>query len=172
MSSSALHIYLDDHLAMISGELELVKRVASENKASELGRFLDGYYSLLSQQQELVKSSMQAQGKGPSPVKQMLSWVTEKIGRLKPNDALAGYTDLARVLELEVLISAARARLLLWETLSGQSPLGEHGKGDFDQAQQASEEHLQSLRKFHEHAKQIAFQSSHAEDLREFGPDG
>ena len=158
MSSSALPIYMDDHLAMIAGELELVKRIAGENEASELEAFLNDYHLVLSQQRDLVKSSMQAQGKGPSPVKQMLTWVTEKIGRLKPNDAMSGYTDLARVLELEVLISAATARLLLWETLSGESPFGEHGKEDFDQAHRTSEDNLQSLRRFHHQAKQIAFE--------------
>ena len=158
MSSSALTIYMDDHLAMIAGELELVKRVAGENEASELGSFLDDYHSVLNQQQDLVKSSMQAQGKGPSPVKQMLTWATEKIGRLKPNDAMSGYTDLARVLELEMLISAATARLLLWETLSGESPFGEHGKEDFDQAHRASEDYLNTLRRFHRQAKRFAFE--------------
>ncbi|WP_146118986.1 hypothetical protein [Blastopirellula marina] len=162
MSSSSLHIYMDDHLAMISGELELVKRVARENEATELAHFLDGYRSVLSQQYELVKSSMKAQGKGPSPVKQMMTWVTEKIGRLKPNDALTGYTDLARVLELEVLVCGATARLFLWETLSEQGPLGEHGKEDFVLARQVSEDHLKSLRQFHEPAKRTAFESSDA----------
>ena len=157
MSASALHIYMDDHFAMITGELELVQRVARENESTELGRFLREYGDSLSKQRDVLSTIMQGEGKEASPLRQAMTWLAEKVGRLKPNDAFSEYTDLARVLELEMLISGAQLRLLLWETLDWVTPESQDQASQITRIKKVSVKSLASLREFHEYAKRTAF---------------
>ena len=46
-----------------------------------------------------------------------LGWTAEKVGRLKPNDQLRGYTPLARLLELEGLLGGIHGKQALWRAL-------------------------------------------------------
>jgi hypothetical protein len=52
-----------------------------------------------------------------SPVKLAFGWSAEKLGRLKPNGQLTGYTPLARLLELEGLAAGINAKHALWLSL-------------------------------------------------------
>jgi len=157
MSASALHIYMDDHFAMIIGELELVQRVARENESTELGRFLQEYEDSLSRQRDVLSSIMQGVGIDASPLKQTVTWLAEKVGRLKPNDAFSEYTDLARVPELEMLISGAELRLLLWETLRCETSADQEQPSQITRIEEVTAKSLASLREFHEYAKRTAF---------------
>lgn len=157
MTNRALAIYLDDHFAMISGELELAHRVASENNSNEFGSFLVEYQRVLQSQRNLLQALLAAKGQTPSVVKQTVTWLAEKLGRLKPNDAWSGYTDLARVLELEVLITAAQARVLLWKTLEHAITDAEADKPRLQEAKRITEKQLESLNDLHHQARQIAF---------------
>ena len=157
MSDSALPIYMDDHYAMLSGELELAQRVASENEQNDLGPFLKDYQKELTSQSNLLQALLATQGQSPSMTKQALTWVAEKIGRLKQNDGWNEYTNLARVLELEVLISAAQARLLMWKTLNRVMTDKDADKEKLDQAKRTAEKQLRALKKFHRQAQQKAF---------------
>lgn len=157
MSQEALLIYMDDHLAMMTGEIELAQRMASENDETELGRFLLSYGESVSEQQSQLRSIMYEGGKKPSPLKQTVTWLTEKIGRLKPNDSLCGYTDLARVLELEMLIAGAQLRIRLWETLSETLTEKSRNAEMIDRSKELSVRQVASLREFHRLAKRVAF---------------
>ena len=53
----------------------------------------------------------------PHPVKDAGGWAAEKLGRLKPNNRLLGYSPLSRVLELEGLLIGVTGKLALWEAL-------------------------------------------------------
>jgi len=157
MSREALPIYMDDHLAMMTGEMELAQRVASENDETELGRFLLRYQTSLSEQHSQLRSIMQEGGNEASPLKQTMTWLAEKIGRLKPNDSLSGYTDLARVLELEMLITGVQLRIQLWETLSEILTDKPQHAEMIGRAKELSVRQLSSLREFHQLAKRVAF---------------
>jgi hypothetical protein len=45
-------------------------------------------------------------------------WAAEKLGRLKPNGQLTGYSPLSRVLELEGLAAGIQAKRGLWLSLA------------------------------------------------------
>ena len=51
------------------------------------------------------------------PVKPMLAWAGEKLGRLKPNGQLRGYSPLSRLVELEGLELGVTGKLQLWRAL-------------------------------------------------------
>ncbi|MGH2922663.1 MAG: hypothetical protein ACRDKH_01355, partial [Solirubrobacterales bacterium] len=54
---------------------------------------------------------------GGNPVKQSSAWVGEKLGRLKLNGRLTGYSPLSRLLEIEGLILGVSGKLELWRSL-------------------------------------------------------
>ena len=51
-------------------------------------------------------------------VKPAGAWVAEKLGRLKPNGRLHGYSPLSRVLELEGLLIGITGKMALWKALA------------------------------------------------------
>jgi hypothetical protein len=60
------------------------------------------------------------------------AWVAEKLGRLKPNGQLRGYSPLSRLIELEGLYVGISGKSRLWKVL--ESTVGERVPGlDFAQ---------------------------------------
>ena len=55
----------------------------------------------------------------PSRPKEIVAAALEKVGRLKPNGQLRGYSPLSRVLELEALSVGIAGKLAPWRSLRG-----------------------------------------------------
>lgn len=121
MNDRRLQIYLDDHLALIVGEMELAARCRRSNAEGPLGDFLAQLERDLTAQQMVVKEVLRqvvgADGV-ESLLKQGAAWFAEKLGRFKLNDALLAYSSLSRVVELETLAAAAQERVALWDSLA------------------------------------------------------
>ena len=70
-------------------------------------------------------------GIGRSKVKPILGQVGERLGRLKPNGQLRGYSPLGRVIDLEVLILGITGKRRLWmlldELLDGETAAAASG---------------------------------------------
>lgn len=121
MNDKRLRIYLNDHLALMVGEMELAARCHRSNKGTSLGRFLEVLEADLADQESKLKDVIdKVDGKGgiESKVKQGAAWFTEKLGRFKLNDSLLTYSALSRVVELETLAAAAQERVALWDSLA------------------------------------------------------
>ena len=58
-----------------------------------------------------------------------MAWVGEKLGRLKLNGQLRGYSPLSRVLELEALSVGVAGKLALWQSLQSVPGLSERLSG-------------------------------------------
>jgi hypothetical protein len=58
-------------------------------------------------------------GFGADRPKNLVFWVAEKAGRLKPNGQLTGYSPLSRMIEIEGLITGVNGKRSLWLTLEG-----------------------------------------------------
>ena len=54
---------------------------------------------------------------GRSRVKPAAAWVGEKLGRLKLNGQLRGYSPLSRLVELEALCIGITGKMQLWNAL-------------------------------------------------------
>ena len=61
---------------------------------------------------------MTALGAGRDEVKVKLAWIGEKLGRLKLNGQLRGYSPLSRVVELEGLAIVLDGNRSLWRMLA------------------------------------------------------
>jgi predicted DNA-binding ribbon-helix-helix protein len=112
-----LSTYLQDHRAGAGMGSDLVVRLRDEN----VGTPYEDFLTLLAQQIEedvaTLESLMERFGVDKSIVKTAGAKVAETFGRLKPNEHLASYSPLSRVLELEGLRSGVQGKLALWDAL-------------------------------------------------------
>ena len=125
-ASKYLATYLNDHLAGATGGLALVRRAASENEGSELGAFLSELADEIEADRETLKAIMGALGVGTDHTKVIAARVFERVGRLKPNAQLRGYSPLSPLVELEILALGIHGKLALWRALgevAGTPPL-------------------------------------------------
>jgi hypothetical protein len=125
-ASKYLATYLNDHLAGSTSGLELVRRAASENKDNELGAFLRGLAKEIELDRDTLKDIMAALGVGEDRLKVAAGWLLEKVGRLKPNGQLTGYSPLSPLVELEGLELGISGKLAMWRALleiAGPPPL-------------------------------------------------
>lgn len=123
--SRLLGIYLNDHLAGATSGLELARRCRSANADSDLGRYLDGFIDEVMEDRRLLETVMEKLGVTANPAKVLAGWTLEKVGRLKWNGRLMGYSPLSRLEELEALALGVEGKLSLWRTLKrlrGRNP--------------------------------------------------
>jgi hypothetical protein len=103
---------------------------------------------------ETLVRLMDRLGVSRNPVKPVLAIAAERLGRLKLNGRLRGYSPLSRILELEVLAAGIGGKMQLWnaleqsigETLDGFDFHALAGRAD-QQGQQVEELHLAATRR-------------------------
>ena len=117
-----LAIYLRDHLAGATGGLELARRLRASNRDGAMGGDLERVCAEIEADRETLTEIMEALEVGPDPAKNAGAWLAEKLGRLKLNGRLTGYSPLSRLLELELLHLGITGKLDLWRALDETLP--------------------------------------------------
>jgi hypothetical protein len=112
-----LGIYLNDHLAGSIGGVETARRTRGSNKGTEFGAPLAQIREEIESDRESLEAVMDELGVARSRIKPAIGWLGEKLGRLKPNGQLRGYSPLSRVVELELLLLGITGKLRLWRLL-------------------------------------------------------
>ncbi|HEY2771466.1 MAG TPA: hypothetical protein VGI87_12905 [Solirubrobacteraceae bacterium] len=112
-----LSIYLNDHLAGATLGRELSRRAAGSNRGSSYGPFLENLAREVHEDRETLLEVMRTLDVGVDRLKVAGAWGAEKLGRLKPNGRLTGYSPLSRVVELEGLTLGVRGKLAMWRAL-------------------------------------------------------
>jgi hypothetical protein len=112
-----LAIYLTDHLAGATAGLELAKRARGSNAESELGDFLERLVDEIDADRASLIRVMDELRVGRDRIKESIAWSSEKVGRLKLNGRLTGYSPLSKLIELEGLHIGITGKLSLWESL-------------------------------------------------------
>jgi len=113
-----LETYLQDHRAGAAMGSELAHRLAEENLGTPYEDFLLGLAQEIDGDVEMLDRIMDRFGVSKPALKIAGAKAAEKLGRLKPNDQLAGYSPLSRVLELEGLRGGVQAKQALWDSLA------------------------------------------------------
>ncbi len=116
-SDTLLAIYLNDHLAGSTLGVELSRRARGSNEGTELGFLLVRLADEIQEDSAVLESIMESVDAGRDPLKARLAWLGEKIGRLKPNGRLLGYSPLSRLTELEGLELGIAGKQALWLAL-------------------------------------------------------
>lgn len=147
-----LAIYLNDHLAGSTVGVELARRMRSSNEGdAEFGEPLATLCEEIEADRATLEELMERLEVGRSTLKTKGAYIGEKLGRLKLNGQLTGYSPLSRVLELEVLAAGVGGKLHLWRALS--SSLGVSVEGfDFDALATRAERQVSRLEDLHRRA--------------------
>lgn len=164
MADRALSIYLTDHFAGATAGVELARRTRSSNRdSSEFGEPLARVCAEIEADRETLRRVMERLDVGPGTVKPTAAWLAEKLGRLKLNGQLLGYSPLSRLIELEGLSIGIAGKSCLWRAL--KVSLGAEWEGfDFDQLYERAERQRETV----EELRRIAA----AEALPATGPRG
>lgn len=117
MNTKLLGIYLNDHLAASVGGVELAKRCRRNNRRTPLGDYLTQLIVELREEQRAVQGMLDRLRIMKSRPKQGAMWLAERVGRLKLNGQLTGYSPLSRVVELEGLVAGINAKQCMWRSL-------------------------------------------------------
>jgi hypothetical protein len=153
-----LETYLKDHRAGAEAGSDLARRLAEENIGTPYEDFLLGLAQEIEQDVEVLEDIMGRFGVSKSIVKTAGAKVGEKLGRLKPNDQLTGYSPLSRVIEFEGLRAGVQGKLSLWDSLSQVAP--HDARLDEDEVASLvakAESQLAGLREHHAMAAREAF---------------
>jgi hypothetical protein len=122
-----LAIYLNDHMAAATGAMELVRRAAASNRGTPYGAALAQLRIEIEEDRAALASIMDRLGVRIDRARTAVAWSAEKLGRLKLNGQLTGYSPLSRLEEIEILELGVTGKLLLWEALGRALPPGVSG---------------------------------------------
>jgi hypothetical protein len=114
---SKLGIYLNDHYAGAVAGAQLARRAAQANRGTRYGDVLATLAAEIDEDRQSLKLIMQRLGVRPDPAKAAVAWSAEKLGRLKLNGQLTGYSPLSRLEELEILSLGVEGKLAMWRAL-------------------------------------------------------
>lgn len=117
MGDRLLATYLNDHLAVATAEVDLARRSRGSNEGSELGTWLGRLCGEVESDRQVLTEIMEELDVGRDHVKVAAGWLTEKVGRLKLNGQLTGYSPLSRLVELDALQLTTSGRLGMWQVL-------------------------------------------------------
>jgi hypothetical protein len=158
MNLDLLRIYLNDHLAGSMVGLELARRTKAENPGNSVGDYFSVFVPELQEDRATLIGVMAALGLKRDVVKQGAAWVGEKLGRLKLNGQLTGYSPLSRVVELEGLCLGTEGRLSLWRTLRRLARKDERlARFDFTSLITRTEQQRRTLERLRQQAVDGAF---------------
>jgi len=160
MTVIADHIstYLQDHRAGAEFGSTLARRLHEENTGTQYEGFLGQLADEIEQDVGVLESIMERFDIGKDILKTAGAKVGEKLGRLKPNNALTEYSSLSRVLEMEQMRAGIQGKLSLWDALHEAAPFDERLDADeIASLIQRAERQLVGLREQHRLAAREAF---------------
>ena len=141
-----LRIYLNDHNAASLTGIQVAKRCLKNNVGNQLGEFLSSFIAELEDERGELFRVIDALGYPRDKVKEGLGWMAEKVGRLKLNGQVTGYSDLSRLLELEGLVIGVTGKLSMWRNLKNVAASDPRlGTVDLDRLEKQAERQLEEL---------------------------
>ncbi len=152
-----LAVYLNDHLAGASLGIELTRRSLRSNRGTELGRFLEELLAEIVEDREALETTMATLGIPKSRVKPVLAVAAERVGRLKMNGQMRGYSPLSRVLELEGLTLGIQGKLSLWRNLRSSDIARRVPNVDLERLAERAERQLRRIENHRLAAARLAF---------------
>jgi hypothetical protein len=151
-----LAIYLQDHLAGATAGAELAHRARDSNEdEGDLGDFLKTLSRQIDEDRGVLIEMMDHLGIDRSRVKISGAWVGERLGRLKLNGQLTGYSPLSRLIELEGLTVGVAGKRSLWQNLRSCCE-AELARFDLDRLIARADKQLEGLTAFRQAAAKQA----------------
>jgi hypothetical protein len=149
-------IYLEDHYAGATGGLELARRLLASNRDSEWAEDLERFCVEAEEDRTALRDVMEALGVRRNLPKAYGAWAFEKVGRLKLNGRLTGYSPLSRLVEVELLVVAVTGKRSLWDALR-RADRPELERFDLEGLEHRAEAQRAVLKRIHDGAAAEAF---------------
>ena len=160
MGDDLLRIYMDDQLALGVAWRELARRAQRNNAGTELGRVLAGVADGIAEDVATFETIMRRLGMSRSVVKPALAAAAERVGRLKLNGRVRGYSPLSRFVELDFLAMGIDGKKLLWANLRDLADVKSRLPDiDFDRLIERAEAQRAEIEPFRREAARRAFHS-------------
>ena len=151
-----LAIYLNDHLAGATAGVELARRLRASNRDDpESGPALVEICVEVEADRETLKAVMDRLGVSQSKLKPAAAVLGERLGRLKLNGQLWGYSPLSRLDELELLQIGVTGKRRLWRALE-HTHAGDLPDFDLGALAERATEQLRRLEALHLKAAALA----------------
>ena len=143
-----LAIYLQDHFAAAAAARSRCRAARDSNRGTATGEFLAGLLREVDEDAETLRRVLARVGVEPSKPKLAAGLVVERLGRLKLNGQLTGYSPLSRLVELEALLLGVEGKRRLWLALGelDDARLAELDFGALAQRAEAQREGLEEHR--------------------------
>jgi len=156
-----LAIYMNDQLALGVLWREIARRSARANHGTETGAALEDVASAIAEDVETFEDLMRRLALPKNHAKPVLAIAGERIGRLKLNGRLKGYSPLSRFEELDFLVMGIDGKVVLWQNLRDLAGLGERLPDvDFDGLVERARSQRTRLEPHHAAAGREAFGQS------------
>jgi hypothetical protein len=156
-----LSIYLNDQLALGVLWREMALRAARENRGTELGEAVGQVATAIAEDVRTFERIMERLHVRRSPLKSRAAVAAERVGRLKPNGHLRGYSPLSRFDELDFLSMGIAGKKQLWNNLAALAGLAERVPDvDFDELIARAQRQLDVLEPFRQSAGREALRAA------------
>ena len=120
-----LRIYMNDQLALGVLWREVAKRSARNNRGTETGAAIARVARGIEEDVATFERIMERLDVPRSAAKPAAATALERVGRLKPNGRLRGYSPLARFAEFDFLAMGIEGKKILWANLRDLAGLAE-----------------------------------------------
>jgi hypothetical protein len=153
-----LRIYMNDQLALGVAWREVAKRAQGENDGTALGEALRRVATGIAEDIETFEAMMDRLGFGRDRVKTTAATVAERLGRLKLNGQVRGYSPLSRFAELDFLAMGIEGKKILWVNLRDFGDLRSRlPDADFDELIRRAQAQRDELEPFRARSGREAF---------------
>jgi hypothetical protein len=151
-----LAIYLNDHLAGATAGVELARRLRGSNEGdASFGPELAEICAEIEADRETLMAIMDRLNVGSSRLKPLAAVLAERLGRLKLNGRLWGYSPLSRLDELELLQLGVTGKRRLWRALE-HTHAGDLTEFELDALAERATKQLRRLEALHLKAAALA----------------
>jgi hypothetical protein len=151
-----LPIYLNDHLAGATLGMEMARRLRGSNEGDPaFGPELAEICAEIEADRETLLAIMAELDISPSRLKPLGAVLAERLGRLKLNGQLRGYSPLSRLDELEILQLGVTGKRRLWRALE-QTHAGDLADFDLGALAERASDQLRRLEALHLKAASLA----------------
>jgi hypothetical protein len=153
-----IETYLQDHRAGAEAGSDLARRLCEENTGTQYEAFLTDLAEQIEEDLMVLEQIMDRFDVERPALKTAVAKIGERLGRLKPNDQLTGYSPLSRVLEFEGLRAGVQGKLSMWDALMEVTPFDARlDPEELGQLITRAESQLKGLRVHHRLAAREAF---------------
>jgi hypothetical protein len=164
---AALRIYMNDQLALGILWREVARRAQRANTGTDLGEALASVAAGIAQDVDTFEAIMRRLEIPRSRVKPSLAVAAERLGRLKLNGRVLGYSPLSRFEELDFLIMGIDGKKTLWANLRDLAGVAVRLPDvDFDQLIERAQDQRSQLEPFHARAGREALAVSSAPEAQ------